>query len=134
MSSPFALDTNILVYLYDSNSSSKRAISESLVEQGPLISAQVVSEYLNVTKRLLKLPKESTFARCRQVFDLCSIVPITNKHIHLAAELISQYDLQIFDSIIVASLLDTQCTVLYSEDMQHGLWIKGKIRIVNPFV
>lgn len=54
----YSLDTNILIYLYDNSSSFKREISENLIYQKPIISTQVISEFLNVTKRLLKLPKE----------------------------------------------------------------------------
>jgi predicted nucleic acid-binding protein len=38
-----------------------------------------------------------------------------------------------YDSIIVASALESQCDTLYSEDFQHGRQIEG-LRMENPFV
>ena len=72
-----ALDTNILVYLYDADNQHKRTISEQQVQQQPLISSQVVSEFINVSKRLLQMPKQAVFNKCLQVFGYCSIT-LTN--------------------------------------------------------
>ena len=36
--------------------------------------------------------------------------------------------------LIIASALENECEVLYSEDLQHGQVIDDKLRIVNPFV
>ena len=38
-----------------------------------------------------------------------------------------------YDSQIIAAALAAGCTVLYSEDMQHGQLIDGTLTIVNPF-
>jgi predicted nucleic acid-binding protein len=35
--------------------------------------------------------------------------------------------------MIVASALVAGCTTLWSEDMQNGLLVENKLRIVNPF-
>jgi predicted nucleic acid-binding protein len=45
-----------------------------------------------------------------------------------------KYSLQVFDSKIIASALHADCTILYSEDMQHGLVIENKLTIINPFL
>ena len=55
--SKIALDTNILVYLYDENFVAKRTIADDLIAANPNIPAQVVSEFLNVSKRLLHISK-----------------------------------------------------------------------------
>jgi predicted nucleic acid-binding protein len=36
------------------------------------------------------------------------------------------------DSLIVASAIEGQCDILYSEDFQHGQQM-GRLRISNPF-
>ena len=38
-----------------------------------------------------------------------------------------------YDSQIIAAALAADCSVLYSEDMQHGQLIDGRLTIVNPF-
>jgi predicted nucleic acid-binding protein len=100
----------------------------------PEISAQVISEYLNVVKRLLALPKSSLMALCAQWMAQCNIYPVGISTIRLAERLIARYNFQIFDSIIIASALEANCTVLYSEDMHHNLKVEGRLRIVNPFL
>jgi predicted nucleic acid-binding protein len=132
--SKYALDTNILIYLYDDISSYKREIAEGLLENSPMISSLVTSEYLNVSKRLLKLPKLEVFEKCNRVFEFCEIKPVSQSTLNIAEELIKQYDFQIFDAIIVATSLQENCAILYSEDMHHNLIVENKLKIINPFL
>ena len=37
------------------------------------------------------------------------------------------------DGIIIASALEANCDILYSEDMHNGL-IENSLKIVNPFI
>jgi predicted nucleic acid-binding protein len=129
-----ALDTNILIYNHHSADENIRDITGKLLFLHPVISAQVVSEYLNVMKRLLSLPKSSLMALCAQWMMQCDIHPVEVSTIRLAERLISRYDFQIFDSIIIASALEANCSVLYSEDMHHQLKVEGRLYIVNPFL
>ena len=43
------------------------------------------------------------------------------------------HGLAFYDALVVASAIEAQCDILYSEDMQHGRSIGG-LAIVNPFV
>jgi predicted nucleic acid-binding protein len=52
----------------------------------------------------------------------------------MAKQIIQRYDLQIFDSIIAASAIESNCKVLYSEDMKHNLDVNGFLKIINPFL
>ena len=47
--------------------------------------------------------------------------------------LVQRYDFQLFDSVIVASVLEAECDILYSEDLHHGLIVEDKLTILNPF-
>ena len=73
-----AVDTTILVHLYGASGSRERGIAEELVSMRPVISGQVISEFLNVSRRLLSLPKVEVLARYRAVFAQCAIVPLTS--------------------------------------------------------
>lgn len=44
-----------------------------------------------------------------------------------------KYGFSYWDSLIVASALETNCEQLYSEDMQHKQVIEGRLTILNPF-
>ncbi len=37
-----------------------------------------------------------------------------------------------WDSLIIASALHVDAKILYSEDMQDGLIVSGKLAIINP--
>ena len=134
MTTKIALDTNILVYLYDDSDERKRNISESLILDRPIIGSQVISEFLNVTKRLLKLPKNELMDKANKLFRVCEIVSMNQMTITKAKDLIVKYDFQLFDSLIVASALQSDCTVLYSEDLHHNLLVENQLRIINPFI
>jgi predicted nucleic acid-binding protein len=43
------------------------------------------------------------------------------------------YNLSIYDAMIAASALHADCDTLWSEDMQHGMVLDDRLRIVNPF-
>ena len=50
-----------------------------------------------------------------------------------ASALREQYAFSFWDSTIVASALYAHASVLYSEDMQDGLIIENRMRVINPF-
>ena len=128
----FALDTNILIYLEGSDAV-KRSISENLLSCAPVIPSQVVTEFLNVTRRLRNISKLQAMDEAAALFADCRIAPIQNSTIDLAISLIQKYDFQLFDSLIVALALESECKILYTEDMQHGLLVNKKLQIINPF-
>ncbi|MBI4619581.1 MAG: PIN domain-containing protein [Desulfobacterales bacterium] len=44
------------------------------------------------------------------------------------------YNYSYWDCLIIASALENNCTILYTEDMQDGHTIENRLKIVNPFV
>ena len=47
--------------------------------------------------------------------------------------LAERYGWSVYDAMIVAAALLAGCTRLWSEDMQDGLLVEGRLRIANPF-
>jgi len=129
-----ALDTNVLIYLHDNSSPAKRDVAKKLLADNPSISSQVISEYLNTTRRILNLSKDELLVRASGLFSDCAIMPVLPHTLSLAATLVNQYKFQLFDAVIVASAIEANCDVLYSEDMHHGLIIDKKLTIINPFL
>jgi predicted nucleic acid-binding protein len=135
----FLLDTNILVYTFDSSAPIKRDRARSLVQSAlktrmGRISTQVVQEFLNVATRKLSVPMKSRDAEdyLRQVLTpLCRHNPDPDFY-QRALALASSASLSWYDSLIVQAGLDLGCVVLYSEDLQHGRAF-GNLRVENPF-
>jgi predicted nucleic acid-binding protein len=130
----FAIDTNILVYSHDNENEYKQDVARSLIVQTPIVSAQVISEYINVLRRIIPYSKENLLHLCTRTIEDCIIHPVNISTLRIAKHIIRCYDLQIFDSIIVASAVEANCEILYSEDMHHGLEIDGRLKILNPFL
>ncbi len=55
----------------------------------------------------------------------------TNLLIQLAPA--ERYGLAVYDAMIAAAALLADCDTLLSEDMQDGLVIDGRLRVVDPF-
>lgn len=97
------------------------------------ISEQVVAEVSVNLLRKAKLSEERLLAVVESFYRRCHVVSPHLKT-HQRAQLLRQrYQLSFWDSLIVAAALESDCTTLYSEDMQHGLRIDNRLTIVNPF-
>ena len=134
MNKRIAVDTNILLYTHFEEDTTKTNIALDILDLSPMISSQVISEYINVLKRQMKLSKREIIKICTVNFEACLFHSANFGTLQKAKELIDKYDFQIFDSLIVASALESDCNILYSEDMQNGLVVEKQLVIVNPFV
>ena len=134
MNKIIALDTNILVYCHSNDELNKRETAIGLFSMYPIVSTQVLSEYFNIVKRKLKLPKHEIMDVCLQNIELCILQPVALATLKYARNLLDRYDFQLFDSIIVASAIEANCHILYSEDLHHGLVVENRLTIVNPFL
>ena len=136
---PDFLDSNVFVYLFDSQDDRKRGIAQGLVERGlgndsACISHQVVQETLNVVTRKLTpaLPPEAVQRfMAHSLLPLWRVMPSAALHAK-ALGLRGRWQLSFYDALIVAAALEAGCKRLLSEDLQHGLRIEG-LRIENPF-
>jgi predicted nucleic acid-binding protein len=134
MSAEVFLDTNILIYALVQNDA-RAARASLLLRQGGTISVQVLNEFTNTALRKFKRPWTEiieALAALRVLFpDPRPIDPVT----HEAALTIAQREgFSFYDSLIVASALEAQCSTLLSEDMQNGRVVEGRMTIRNPFL
>jgi len=136
----FFLDTNVFVYTLDKTAPTKRRLATRLVDEALTTgrgsaSWQVVQEFINVaTRKFLKPLSLSDCAQyVRRVLEpLCKVYPSTELYLRGLA-LSEQTGFPFYDSLIVQSAIETQATVLYTEDLQHGRVVHG-VELVNPFV
>jgi predicted nucleic acid-binding protein len=130
MSAEFA-DTNVVLYLLDDGPKAARA--EAILGQGPRISVQVLNEALVNCRRKAGLSWEETGAFLAGVRALCEVEDLTPQTHDVGRALAERYGLSVYDAMIVAAALLAGCATLWSEDMQDGLVVEGRLRIVNPF-
>ena len=125
-------DTNVLVYIA-SGRTPKADRAERLVRDGGIISVQVLNEIANVARRKMRLSWSETRAFLSLIRSLLPIEPITLNTHETGLALAERYGLSVYDATIAASALLAGCDRLWSEDMQHGMVIEARLRIVNPF-
>jgi predicted nucleic acid-binding protein len=133
MSAKVFADTNVLLYLL-SDDVVKKTRAKQLLGGHPVISLQVANEFSNVCLKKLKLTSEALLSALRIIEKYAVFVPFGLQTIHKAIALQSHYKLQYYDSLIIATALENDCNILYSEDMQHGIVINNQLKIINPFL
>jgi predicted nucleic acid-binding protein len=63
------------------------------------------------------------------------IVKINNiDTINSALNIHFKYHFSYYDSLIIASALQNECSILYSEDLNHNQKIENVLTIINPFI
>jgi len=74
-------------------------------------------------------------ARCSgRIRIVCrTILPVDIETHADALRVAERHGYTIFDALMIAAALRARCTVLYWEDMQDGMAIGGRLRIVDPF-
>jgi predicted nucleic acid-binding protein len=125
-------DTNILVYAFLGGE--KRGAALSLLAEGGIISNQVINEFTNVARKKRGRAWSEIaagIAVIRSHFDEIALVTLET---HQAAlDLASQHGLNFYDALIIATAIEADCDILFSEDMQHDRSF-GKLIIRNPFL
>jgi predicted nucleic acid-binding protein len=125
-------DTNILIYLA-SDDAAKADRAEAIVREGGAISVQVLNEVANVAQRKMKLTWQETRGFLSSLRELLTVHPVTVDTHELGLALAERHQLGVYDALIAASALLAECDMLWSEDMQDGMAIDRRLRIVNPF-
>jgi predicted nucleic acid-binding protein len=131
------IDTNVLVYTDDSRDPAKQAAAIELVKvhqrgRTGVVSLQVLEEYFNSATGKLKLTAELAKRRV-EFFALLHVVESRVDDLLAAIDIHRLHRLSFWDALIIRSAKMAGCSVLLTEDMQHGQVIDG-VRIVNPFL
>lgn len=131
-------DTNVLLYLLSADEARADAAERALLPGG-CISVQVLNELTSVCRRKLNMPWGALHEWLNGL--LAVLQPpraIDVEAHHIACAVAERHQLGLYDSLIVAAALQAGCDTLYSEDMHHGLLVRGQdsaaLRIVNPFL
>lgn len=129
------IDSNVWIYALtiDQNYSNNHDIARSLIERtGVVVSTQVINEVcVNLLKKFLfneDQIKDLVFS----FYQRYRVVTFNREVLLEASSLRGQYSFSFWDSLIVASALYAGVNTLYSEDMQDGLVVSERLKIVNP--
>jgi predicted nucleic acid-binding protein len=126
-------DTNVFVYAIVQDDPRFQQ-AEDLIAKGGTVSVQVLNEFVDVVRRKTKMPWDEVRFAIENLTALCpDPLPVTLDTHKEASAVAEKYRCRIYDALIVASALEARCAILYSEDMQDGQVIDGRLTIRNPF-
>jgi predicted nucleic acid-binding protein len=125
-------DTNVAIYAVDADVA-KREKALAILASRPVISTQVVNEYLNVLLTKRKLDRASANELARALMATSEVASVTPDITDLAMHIGERHQVSHWDALIVAAALATGCDTLYSEDLQDGQVFEERLTVQNPF-
>ena len=131
------IDTNVLVYLFDSDAPRKQARARSVLSEvadSAMVSTQVLGEfYVTVTRKLERpLPEDQAQAAVDALCEL-KVRPIHQGLVKAAIRRSKASRLSYWDALIVETAVEAEAAVLLTEDLQDGQRFDG-VRVANPFL
>ncbi len=128
------VDTNLWLYAFiESNESTKSARARELINDSNIaVSVQVINEVCFNLIRKAKYSNEQIEKLIESFFSNYVVIALDREILVTATQLRKKYSFSFWDSMIVAAALRANATLLYSEDMQDGLIVEKRLRIVNP--
>lgn len=133
----FALDTNVLVYLFDGTDRERQARARLVVDQAVnggrcVLSLQSVGELHTALRRRRLVPQAALSQTVRDIVSLFPLLGIEPDDTDKALELAATGRVSYWDGLLRATVARAGCTALLSEDMQDGATIAG-VTVHNPF-
>ena len=133
MSGKVFFDTNVVLYAIGQDEV-RTPKAEALLALGGVVSVQVLNELASVARRKLQMTWTEVSDAMAALKTLCpSPLPLTVATHDTALQLAARLGYHIYDALIVASALEANCTILYSEDLRSGQAVDGRLIIENPF-
>jgi predicted nucleic acid-binding protein len=137
MSAPEFLDTNVLVYAYDSASSTKQPVAQRLLRAAVaghyVISAQVLAEFAaTLLYKVRPSVHPSDLIVLLDALGPIKVLPSDADVVRRAVEARATYRIHFYDGMIVAAAEKAGCKRIWSEDLNSGQEYFG-VTVKNPF-
>jgi predicted nucleic acid-binding protein len=137
MPGPEFLDTNVLVYAYDTSNLSKQRIARELVTRAVAgectISAQVLAEFAaTLLHKIVPPPSAEDVLTILDALGPAPLVKPDGDLVRRAVEARATYGLHFYDALIVAAAERANSEKIWSEDLNAGQSYFGAV-VINPF-
>jgi predicted nucleic acid-binding protein len=131
-----ALDTKILAYAEGVNGAPMRKAALELVQRLPegttFLPVQTLGELFNLLVRKARRPPAKARKAILSWQDAFPLIETSAQVMLAAADLATDHQLSIWDSVILSAAAESGCRLLLSEDLQEGFTWKG-VTVTNPF-
>ncbi|MBV9155640.1 MAG: PIN domain-containing protein [Acidobacteriaceae bacterium] len=137
MPAPEFLDTNVLVYAYDSSSRRKQPVAQRSLRAAlaghSVISAQVLAEFAaTLLHKVSPAIAPSDLVSILNALEPVKVLAPDAGVIRRAVEARATYGIHFYDGMIVAAAEKAGCKRIWSEDFNSGQKYFGVI-VENPF-
>ena len=128
------IDTNVFIYIQRTDEPNKTKISEKTIDFFDCyVSTQVLNETCNILTRKYPSTKDKVKRVIQSIQKNCTVVTVTNDYPAKALDYQSKYSFSYYDALMIVAALEANCKYLISEDMQDGLIIDKKLKIINIY-
>jgi predicted nucleic acid-binding protein len=134
------IDSNIWIYAFITlDDQTKRNTCIQLLEnlyqeQVIVVSTQVIMEvHWNLIKKYGIRDEDAKLKIEAGILEIAKLSVTSKSTYDYAFNLRQQQNISFWDSLIVAAALENNCSILYTEDLQHNQLIENQIKIINPF-
>ncbi|MGG6240364.1 PIN domain-containing protein [Nodosilinea sp. AN01ver1] len=132
------VDSNIWIYAAtqseDVPPDPRHEAARTLINEiEPYLSVQVINEVCVNLMRKFKFTEPTIQTLISSFYQKYVVCPMDEAILLAASAVRQRYNLSFWDSMIVSTALQSQCPILYTEDMRHGLVVHDVLTIVNPF-
>ena len=137
MSGADFLDSNVLIYAYDTTYPDKQRVAKQLVGRAlmgeSIVSTQVFAEFAStfLHKSAVRMTPGSVTAILDGLRSI-RVVTVGREEVARAVDAHKRYGLHFYDGMIVAAAERAGCGRIWSEDLNPGQTYFG-IRVENPF-
>lgn len=129
------IDTNIWLYAFSENNNNKVKIAKSLIKKNNIyLNTQILNEICVYLIKNENYTDNEILQLVKNVYKKYDVVKIDEKTILGAALLREEYNIKNYwDSLIISSAINNECSIIYSDIINSELNIK-ELKIVNPFL
>ena len=132
------IDTNLFVYIYSNDKHGKSEKAREYIRMfsqnnDAYISSQVINE---LSFWLFKNSyNQNDIIQILNELNNNAVILLINFNTTIKAiDLKERYKMSWWDSLLLATALENNCTIFYSEDMQQNQIIENKMKIINPLI
>lgn len=132
------IDSNIFIYAFlegtENNVKRLKTIQflESLEDKTIVVSTQVLGEIYNTLNNKYMIKREDIIKKLDILSETALVKPLTIDTIKKCWNITLKHNYSYYDSLILTSAIEHECSFIYSEDMKNEHVIEG-LKILNPY-
>lgn len=130
------IDTNVLIYLWDTSAPAKLGVAQRLVAalagERSALALQVIGETQNVLRRKFGQPPWQAAQHARNLLVAFDTFTASEANAAEALALMGAGRMSYWDAMLLTASRDAGCTAFLSEDLHDGERL-GALEVINPF-